>query len=37
MTEGCMPARRSQNLETAAAVAKLADEKEVLSQGGLAA
>ncbi len=37
MTERCMPARRSQNLETAAAVAKLAGEKEVLSQGGLAA
>jgi hypothetical protein len=37
MTEGCMPARRSQNLETAAAVAKLAAESEVSPAHGVAA
>jgi hypothetical protein len=37
MTEGCMPARRSQNLETAAAVAKLAADRPVSPRGGVAA
>lgn len=35
MTDGCMPARRSQNLETAAAVAKLVADKQVSPPGGI--
>lgn len=37
MADGCMPARRSQNLETAAAVAKLGADKEVSPASGIAA
>jgi len=37
MTEGCMPARRSQNLETAAAVAKFADDQQVTPANRVAA
>jgi hypothetical protein len=37
MTDGCMPARRSQNLETAAAVAKLAADNQASPPGSVAA
>lgn len=37
MTEGCMPERRSQNLETAAAVAKLAADQPASPAQGVAA